>query len=221
MVDYIVVASHYKYSEARGRLLSSLWAQGVPRDRVVVVLNGSEADGTHSDPEGYTVVCFESNLFEYSAFLVPRALGSAGPEDAFLLLHDTSLACDGFGLKAAQAFGRFRTEGVDILWCSSTGQCNLCVFGRVACDMAWSLWESRRHLDKRHAIAMEHCPDAEGSIKGATALRQSYVQESTERQGIDWPYSSGHERAVLFFPFLDVKKFYYDMDRWPEHPNRP
>lgn len=221
-MDYIVIASHGQYSEARDKLLASLWAEGVPRDRVVVVLNGCAgpdgAVGLH--PDGYRVVEFGSNLFEYSAFFVPRVLGATGA-DRFLLLHDTSVACRGFGHKAAGAFARQRAQGGDILWCSSVGQCNLCVFNRRAGEEAWALWGSLRALDKRHAVQMEHYASAGGSIKGASALEQSYVEDPTERRGVEWPYSSGHERAVLHFPFLGVNKYFYDLERWPEHPNIP
>lgn len=219
-MDYVIVASHCRYSEARARLLDSLWEQGVPRDRVVVVLNGSGRDSVHAHEDGYRVAEFTTNLFEYSAFLVPGLLG-AGPDDAFMLLHDTSLACAGFGHKAAQAFARFRLEGVDILWCSSTGQCNLCVFGARAGEAAREMWGGLRELDKRHAIAMEHRADAAWSIKGAAGLAQVYVENASEPRGVAWPYSSRHERAVLYFPFLDLTKFYFDMDRWDRHPNAP
>ena len=224
-MDYIVVASHCEYSEARDKLLGSLWGEGVLRDRVVVVLNGSESGGGHGcagvHPDGYHVVTFGTNLFEYSSFLVPGVLDGAADSDRFLLLHDTSLALPGFGAKAARAFARHRAEGVDILWCSATGQCNLCVFGPRVGEVARSLWGSRGTLDKRHAVEMEHCAGAEGSIKGASALKQVYAEEASEPRGVDWPYASGHERSVLYFPFLGLTKFFYNLERWAEHPNVP
>lgn len=215
--DYLVVASHGKYSEARQRLLASLAAW--PRDRLVVVLNGQPADGVDRHPDGSHTVRYASNLYEYSAFFVPRAL-DAPAGAAFLLVHDTSVAGPDFLPRARQAFATFREESCDVLWCSRTGQCNVCVFGAAAAARARELWGSLPTVDKRRAIRWEHEAD-DLSLKGQADLRQTYLHDGSYDTGVEVPYSSGLPRHALYFPALDLKKFYFDMDSHETHPEQP
>lgn len=216
--DYLVVASHGRYGEARQRLLASLatW----PRDRLVVVLNGEPADGVDRHPDGSHTVRFASNLYEYSAFFVPHALG-APPGAAFLLVHDTSVAGADFVPRARQAFARFREESCDVLWCSRTGQCNVCVFGGAAAARARELWGGLTTLDKRRAIRWEHDPE-DLSLKAQDDLAQTYLHDGSYVAGVEVPYSSGLPRHALYFPALDLTKFYFNMDSHEgPHPDAP
>lgn len=214
----LVVVSHARYAEARQRLLDSLgdW----PRADVVLVLNGEPADGVTREADGSRTVRFASNLYEYSAFFVPQTLGE--PDAAYLLLHDTSVAGADFGRRARAAFDRFRRERCDVLWCSSTGQCNLCVFGAAAAARARRLWGSLSALDKRQAIHWEHNLQDPGGMKGQADLRQVFVDDGSYITGVEPAYSSGRARHSLYFPYLDLTKFYFNMEgHQGEHPDAP
>lgn len=215
--DYVVVVSHARYGEARARMVESLsdW----PRDRLVIVLNGEDADQTSRQADGSHVVRFASNLYEYTGFFVPRVLG-AGPGSAFLLVHDTCTAGPDFAARAREAFSRFREEDLDVLWCSRGGQCNVCVFGEAVAERARQLWGQMTTVDKRRAIYWEHNADRQ-SLKGQDDLRQAYVEHASYVTGVEVPYSSGVPRHTLYFPFLDLKKWYYNMDAADVHPEQP
>lgn len=223
-MDYVVVASHGQYLEPRQKLVRELLDGGWPADRLVVVLNGEADEGVTTEPDGSLTVRFASNIYEYSAFFVPLALRAGGcladdADAAFLLLHDTSSAGPRFCELARGAFARYRETGAEILWCSRTGQCNVCVFGAAAAERARQLWGDWTTLDKFRAVHMEHAAESP-SIK-AEQLRHVYVDQPSTVTGIEWPYASGHERTVLYFPFLDLKKFYYNLEKFPLHPNVP
>lgn len=214
----VVLASHVAYQEPRAAALAGLAAAGVPPRAVVVVLNGAAADGLDDDGAGPRVLRLTSNLFEYSAFFVPRLVPGA---DDCVLVHDTCAPGPDFAARAAGALRRRRELGADVAWCSPTGQCNLCAFGPGAAAAAQRLWGGLTTLDKRHAVAMEHDPRAWLSLKGADDLAQTYAPEAAVPRGTARPYASGRERAVLWFPDLDLTKYYYDLETHPSHPNEP
>lgn len=220
----LVVCSHVAYDEARSRFLASVadW----PRDRVVVVLNGcdlgpgargaTDCGAVEAAEDGSRVVRFARNIYEYTAFLVPRALG-ADADERFVLVHDTAEAGPRFRELATAAAARSRD--LDVLWCSPTGQCNLCVFGRRASDVAHALWLDLQVLHKRTAIQWEHRPGP-ANLKGQGSLRQAYAPEAARVTGTAMPYSQ-NVRTRLYFPALDLVKFYINMDVCETHPDRP
>lgn len=221
-VPVLVVCSHVAYEEPRARFLASVdW----PRDRLVVVLNGCDLPGARGATDcgavealedGSRVVRFARNIYEYTAFFVPRALGATADE-RFLLVHDTAEAGPRFRELATAAAARSRD--VDVLWCSPIGQCNLCVFGARASDVARALWLDLQVLHKRTAIEWEHRPGP-ANLKGQASLRQAYAPEAARVTGTAAPYSR-HVRTRLYFPALDLTKFYIDMDACDTHPDRP
>lgn len=214
--NYIIISSHAKYGEPRSRLLVSL--KDWPLDRVIVVLNGEPVDEVY-----YEKVCtvrMKTNIYEYSSFFVPDIL-QASQDAAFMLLQDTSVAGPDFVSRAHAAFRRYRETQCDILWCSSIGQCNVCVFGLQACLCARRLWDGMLTLDKGRAISMEHNATDELSLKGAP-LRHVYVEERPELRGVETPYASRILRRALYFPFLDLTKYYHTFDGCvTAHPDIP
>lgn len=217
-MDRVVVASHIRYAEALQSALDSLAAQGFPASRTVVVLNGCDADEVTRDGD-LTLVKSTSNIYEYSSFFAPRALG-ASVDDAFFLMHDTSRACAGFAESVQRAFDRFRRDALDILWCSSSGQCNLCVFGLNASEAASRMWDFKE-LDKARGVSMEHFSHDPLSIKGVRTLRQAYAAPPSEHRGTVAPYASGHARTAVYFPYVCVLKYYIDLNTTATHPEVP
>ena len=215
--NYVVVSTHAAYGEARAKLLDSLDAVGWPRCQTLFVLN-DRADGGGKIP-GYETITFASNIYEYSCFMIPTR-----PDGAYLLLHDTCIVGPGFVEKAEAAFRCFRDgDSVDILWCSTSGRCNLCVFGTKASQAAWALWGDMTTLDKVRAVQMEHNRDDPLSLKSLTHLNHVYAREPSRPIGSGTPYSSRHKRVELHFPYIDVTKHYADMgaDMTHGHPQEP
>jgi hypothetical protein len=212
----IVIVSHAKYAEARERLLNQLqW----PRSNVIVVMNASAENTTEQMEDGSRIVQVTQNLYEYSAFLVPKITGAA-QQDAFLLLHDTCSLGPDFYWRVRAAFGNFRGG---ITWLSKYGACNLCIFDRSVTDDAYELFGNGRPaiLDKNVAIAMEHNEHA-ASPKRFKGSPQRFLDVSVIKCGTEKPYASGTERHVLYFPSIDLKKYHIRVDRSIDiHPDIP
>lgn len=227
MTNFIVVASHVRYHEPRARFLASFaWPD------VIVTLNGSDGDRVVvGGGDGVTHLHMLTNIYEYSAFYAPLHVGTAedkdnednAEDDAYLLVHDTCLAGPDFAARAVEAFEEFRRAGVDILWCSPTGQCNIAVYNRRAALVARAMWGTRTRLDKGHSIVMEHRPDCTDSLKSRQDLKQRYVGQPTYEVSRQPVYSSQHVRVGLRFPYLDVVKYYWPVESLDDvrHPDEP
>ena len=214
MSHKIIIVSHEKYAEARERLLKELlW----PRKNVIVVVNGSSENHQDVLEDGTTILKTTKNLYEYTAFLVPKIL-DACQEDAFLLLHDTCTLGPDFYWRAKASFENFCGG---ITWMSKTGICNLCIFDRSVTEDATDLFDRLEVLDKNVAICMEHNEHA-ASPKRFTGAKQRFLDVPVVDYGTEKPYASGLERRVLYFPSLDLKKYFIRVHRSIEtHPNVP
>lgn len=148
MVDYIVIVSHRNYGEARNHLLKSLEGKW-NMQHVLVVLNG-EMQSSIGVVDGVKCICIPNNIYEYTGFFIPHIL-NAHDDDAFLLLHDTCYAMNDFRKRAQDAFFQFREKKSNILWCSKTGQCNICVFDKVTSTHIYRAFGGIHALDKMEA----------------------------------------------------------------------
>lgn len=243
-MDRIVITTIAGYEEALHAILASLRGHW-PASQIVVVYGGCRNDAEKEsvvtqEPDGHIVVRVKQNLYEYIAFLVPQALrqhfssklqdevSAAAAQtfgdsaDAFLLLHDTCRARPDFKACAERAFRQFRDNADDILWCSESGQCNICVFNeRAARAVVASSFPSMMTLDKTHGVAME-LNKCEDSPKRACNIKQAYAPVRCCLQGRRRVYSTGTRRHVLHFPFVDIEKYYVSTTApTQQHPQRP
>lgn len=218
--DFIVIVSHRKYDVPLRMLLESLDGKW-PLEQIVVIMN-DEHDSTtsHDSQTGLTYVSTPSNVYEYTGFFVP-ALLDASKHDAFLLLHDTCLAQDKAGQKIREAFQAFRDAQANIMWCSASGQCNIAIFDRTTSDMVKEQWEGKS-MTKQHAIDMEH-NNSDDSIKRYANLRQAFHKDPSAVIGTATPYNPDIVRQVLYFPSIDVQKFYVEVadNADQQHPQTP
>ena len=167
----IIIVTHPNYTEALEKLKGDLAVAGWPSDKIYYVYNDIK-DATQDGVVDGNNLKLSSNIHEYSGYFLPNKI-NAGNEDMFLLLHDTCRLGPDFKSKVLAAFDEYKNSKTDLLWCSSNGQCNICIFGRVTSDKALKMWGDWQILDKAHAIAMEHkrIPD---SLKAASDIKQKY-----------------------------------------------
>ena len=221
--DYIIIVTSQKYEEACDLLLATLNGKW-PRDNIIVVTNGSPRDSVTIEKGKGITVFTQSNIFEYTAFLVPYWLREYGvwgsDDDAFLLLHATSKALGDFRNLATKAFQEFHAQRLNILWCSNTGQCNICIIDRPTSELTYSKLGSVHTMDKMVAISMEWNTHPD-SIKKYTGLKQAFAQNPTFMTGTRTPYASGIERETLHFPFIDVEKYFINVHESSQHANIP
>lgn len=222
MSNYVVIVSHKSYSKAREALFESLKLSKWPLDKVIVVLNNEEHDEIADTCDGYKVWRCMSNIFEYTGFLLPRAI-NARPDDAFLLLHDTCKAREEFAVRATAMFERFRQENVDIYWASADGQSNICVFNLRASEAAYAQWSSTLTMPKWEAVQIEVQHSHVQSMKNKRKkLKQLFFEKSNENSQPEDVYDSGVKRHVLYVPALDLNKYFYYVKGHREvHPSIP
>ena len=214
--DYIVIVTHKGYGEALDKLLATLkeW----PKEDIIIVANGDLKERIFKREDGCLQVSTQKNLYEYTAFFVPEII-RASKSDAFMLLHDTSEAGHEFLQKTRNQFSEFRKHRCNILWLSSSGQCNVCIYDASAVAEAKRVFKDVLTIDKMLAIHMEH-NGTENSPKRWN-LVQRFHSEATKHIGTCKPYSSGVLRNVLYFPSINLKKYYVHVSKTEEHPQVP
>ena len=123
-------------------------------------------------------------------------------------------------LNYGNSIRQFRSSNVNILWCSSTGQCNICMFDIVTSNFAFSKWGTLKTLDKMEAIRMEWGYSA-NSMKQWKGIKHRYAREPTQIIGKVKPYTNGVERTVLYYSYLDLNKYFVAIAKSDDHPNKP
>lgn len=219
MSNYIVIVSHPKYDEALNTLLLSLKGKWDPKN-IIIVMNQSPIDKISTHPDEYMIFNTTYNIYEYTAFFVPEAI-NASSEDAFLLLHDTSYADLHFKYKAEKLFSDMKKQDLDVLWASAHGQCNICVFNYKAANEVTRIFRGNKEIDKMYAIQMEwgnhpHSLKKNKNIKQAFHRIRAICDDKFYQ-----PYTSGHNRKKIYYPSLDIDKYFVHIEKSEDHPQEP
>jgi len=123
----IVVASHVNYQKAWDTLKHSFRTHGVSMKDVIVVVAGSTSEDIivqGPDTEVYITVPY--NFYEYTAvYGVSKFIDHERVKDtAYVLIHDTSIAMDGFAQAAVELCKRVEQEGLELLFLTESKQLN-------------------------------------------------------------------------------------------------
>lgn len=233
MTDYVIIVSHHRYTQALNMAIESLNNVQWPKSSTIIIYNDC-SDMIHGDlpkrvvdseltKQGFIEFKTFANIYEYSGFFIPLAM-NASVNDAFLLLHDTSLAYGDFKNLVEQAANEWRSKKIDILWGSPNGQSNLCIFGKNTSQKAWNMWSTWEKLDKINAIHMEHMNNhpysIQYSLKYNKDLKQEYSQVTQLYIGEEKIYTN-NTRHIVVFPFVDISKFYVFIQESSQHPQNP
>lgn len=214
--NYIVIASMRKYKVALEYLLNSL----SPHEcNIIIVYSDEPCDGVQFDGT-MTIVTLKRNIYEYGAFFVPNMIEGVDDTDTFLLLHDTCHAGPCFKHKFDALCEVFREYQLDVLWCSPSGQCNICIYNKK-CSVKFSeIWKDTHVVDKMEAIHIEHNNRHPYSLKSHQDLVQHYANYPNPFTGKVAVYGT-HLRHRLYYTALDLEKYYVHVDRTEEHPQEP
>jgi hypothetical protein len=233
MTTYVILVSHPRYTKALNMAIESLNNVKWPKSSTIIIYNDCP-DMTCGDfprrvldseltRQGFIEFKTFSNIYEYSGFFIPLAMGAQN-DDAFLLLHDTCLAFGNFTSLVEKAANEWRSKNLDILWASPSGQCNLCIFGNNASRKGWDMWSKWTVLDKLDAIHMEWMKNdpriKNCCIKYNKDLKQEYSRVNQLNIGVEKIYAE-NARHKLVFPFIDVYKFFFHITKSSEHPQTP
>jgi hypothetical protein len=189
--DFLVaIASHVDYEEKTlPRLIRSLDREGIPEDRVLVFIGGSQAEEPKTQEKGYIRIPVEGNYLGCTA--LSYLISDTEIEfDYVVVMHDTCEVTSGFAEKIAS---------IDI------GLPYDLIEGRFELGL-WSksFLEMLRGLDgfKLEGVGGY---DIFGFIKGLSRLYRKCAEAKTLRSKD--VYGTGINRAVLEFEDLGVKKY--------------
>jgi hypothetical protein len=218
----VVCTMRTKYDEAYRKLMESMANVGVPANSIITVYGGEPHESVM-----HNAVNLRHNLYEYNAFVgasvwCKQRPAAAAQTRAFLLMHDTCDIGGAFVAKVAQFFKSHARAGSDVSWACTTGQCNICLFSRRAAQAFHQRFHDRLGMDKHYAIDMEWNADNGDSVKSFRHLKQVFDSQPALHAGQEAVYSSRQPRQVLYFPLLDLTKYYVALlDGGPAHPNAP
>lgn len=219
---WAVITTIDAYEGPRSKLRQSLMDAGWPATRTMWVYGASKAPRAFREPDGALHVNIRENLFDHNAFIGAAEAPGISDDTIFVLLHDTSRVGRNMPDRVRKMAEDMTKRRLDILWCTSRGQCNICLFNRKAAIAARSLWSGVTQVSKDTAIRMEWDNDPL-SPKRLPGVRQAFHPSSPRDLpgATDW-YGTGVLRKTLHFESVDVYKAYVQLDQHTHvHPNRP
>lgn len=194
MTNYVIIVSHHRYTKALNMVIESLDNVKWPKRATIILYNDCSDMIPGNMPQrvvdseltrqGFIEFKTFANIYEYSGFFIPLAIDAAD-DDAFLLIHDTTLAFGNFTSLVEKVSNEWRSKKIDILWGSPNGQCNICIFAKNTSQKAWNMWSIWEKLDKMNAIHMEHMNNHPNSIKYNKDLIQEYSQVKQLNTGVE------------------------------------
>lgn len=205
----LVIPTIRGYEQAYDHLRASLRAVNISDDDIVTVY-GKEAENKVTG----NVVTIQNNLYEYNAVLGAHLYGG-GPDTVFILLHDTCEAGPQFKDKLEKLVSSFKSG---IVWACPTGQCNICLFSPEVANIAWEALSGMLTIAKMDAIKMEH--NTHVLAMKRYRVPHIYLPERQQPRGSRIVYSNV-TREVLYFPALDLTKFFVMIRQDSDHPQKP
>lgn len=214
---YIVVTTMRKYADALNSFVSTM---PTGKTNYIVVYQDEPADSWVKHQDGHYEVHLTSNIYEYAAWTGVHMLQQAKAvrDDAwFLLLHDTCKLMSNFKTVLATTIARIPTH-VDIYWADNQGRSNFCLARRSGISYGGVVYGKIQTLTKGRAIGMEWNTDPISPKQ--FPVDQMYDLRGTQTRGKKSVYSD-IERQVLYYPSLDIEKYFRHINEDETHPECP
>ena len=209
---YVVVSTHRRYAEARAALLQSLEEAKWPISQTILVFGEEDREILHSPNEVHLV----HNIYEYNAFLGATTLPHE--DAAFVLLHDTCEVGPDFVPRLLNQYETYKRIKADIYWLSHKGQCNICIFNMSVARKMYERFRDTHTMDKMQAVRMEW---NKSLFACDASIVQHFCEEHSHVQGVVARYASRVQREKLYFPSIDMYKFYVVISRSCQHRQIP
>lgn len=219
---YIAFASvRNKYKEAMNMLLNSLpysW-----RTRYIVVYQNEPHESIREFEDGHFEVSIRQNMFEYGTWIGVQLLIDKGyliKDTWFLFIHDTCKFCSSRQVQPiARLIQYYEETNVDIIWMCNTGQCNFCLIRRIGIRYGSFLYSKFQTIPKHDAIDWEHSHNNVYSPK-SFPVHQVFTNMANQTMPKRQIYSNVI-RDVLYYPSLDLEKYYVRVNHEEVHPSIP
>jgi hypothetical protein len=221
MSFYVSIVTIAHYQPALEKLLSSLppaWAI-----RVILVYQNEPREDCRVREDGVIEVRIANNCSDYGNWIGLHMLLSRGivPADScFLCIHDTCRFVDGSNCEALTRQIIDDHPHDDIIWLCDTGQCNLCILRKGGVDVGYARYKDIASMTKPETIEYEWNHGHWRSPK-SFPVQQTFLPSPTCHRGTRFVYNTQHERDVLFYPSIDLEKYFYCVTPDRVHPLAP
>jgi len=224
---YVVITSIRAYKTALERLVDSFPPEF--KTKYIVVFQKEEETDFKVFEDGHIEVSLTTNIYEYAAWIGVSLLQRTGtvPEHSwFLFVHDTSEFFVHSGILVNNIIDQYHNSLADIVWLSTTGQCNICLVRRHAIKHGGSVYKDIDAMSKRDAIEYEWGHNANPNHNKKRCPKcldtnQRFVQTNTIILGRKKIYGPV-VREVLYFPSIQFVKYLVpDVVDTKDHPHQP
>jgi hypothetical protein len=178
--------------------------------------------------DGHIEVSLTTNIYEYAAWTGVSILQRTGtvPEYSwFLFIHDTSEFFQDSGMYINNILNTYHETNTDIVWLSSTGQCNICLIRKAGISEGNKLYSGLTEISKKLAIQGEWAHE-ESRFVGSICpkflkVNQVFVKDVNIILGYKSVYGKTL-REVLYFPSIRFQKYIVpNVVDTKDHPHRP
>ena len=218
---YICITTITGYDAALYNILDSIPKEF--KNKYILVFQNEPDEGITIFEDGHFEVHIKHNLHDYGNWIgVHRLLEQElVPKNAcFLFVHDT---CK-FGEKSYSLTSHIsnvfmKESDYDILWLCNNGQCNICLIKESAIHYGYNMYKNINSITKMQTVDWEWDYDNPCNPK-TFELKHYYIPISNIKTGKRKVYSDV-ERTVLYYPSIDLEKYYVDIKQESDHPKMP
>jgi hypothetical protein len=220
-IFYVCITTIKGYETALNNILESLPSEW--KDKTIIVYQNESNERITIFEDGHIEVYIKNNLHDYGNWigiykLIEREI--VPKNSCFLFVHDT---CK-FGPRTQELSRHisniFMNESdYDIFWLCNNGQCNICLLKESAIRYGYNFYKDVYSITKMQTVDWEWdynnpcCPKTFN-------LKHYYMRIATEKIGKRKVYSDV-ERTVLYYPTIDMEKYYVDIKQESDHPKSP
>jgi len=202
---YVCIVTMKSYSKALEVLLQSL-----PKEYNYILVYGGQENENYSVLSDHIEVNIKQNIYEYNSWIGVHTLikNKVVPDNAwFLFIHDTSKFLNDSNTKINNILDTYDNTNLDIVWLSSTGQCNICLIRKNGIEYGYNLYKDINNMTKMDAIKYEHHFDEVLSPKNFK-VNQEFIQIPTKHMGKRDVYENNNLRDVLLYDSINMEKYY-------------
>lgn len=212
-IVYLIASCLPFYQRTVPVLLERMFADGIARERIKVVVNGCERD-SHATIDGIEYAFSTHNAWEYSALYEAPLRWQF---DYGFLMHDTNLIFPGFR-DSVESFNRH--VAWDHLPATPLARCLLGLYSHDFLMEQNSWLKGIDGISKKDGIIAEAA--AEILLRARSALVLGDRDHNGEARAAEWgelvdPFNTGTPRVRRRFPAIKLDKFIHAGQSKPEH----
>jgi len=219
---YISITTIKKYKIALDNLLSSLPYEW--HNKYILVYQDEPENDIKVFEDGHIEVYIENNLSDYGNWVGVYKLLEQGivPDDSwFLFVHDTCHFLDDNSVNLTyDIIKTHENQDVDIIWLSSSGQCNICLIRKNGIKYGHDIYKDIEYMTKMETVHYEWCHCDRLSPKSFNVIHR-FLDAWPQHCGKRFVYNNTNHRDVLLYKNINMEKYYFHVNQESDHPWMP